>query len=100
MARSHPARHKGQSPEATLARLYAAASPNNEEEASALLDGLAAMCGELARREAKSPADVLTKISVWRVMASEDARSYDTATPDEVLALSIMDDCERLWGQR
>lgn len=86
------------SPEAALAGLYAAIP--NSGEASLLLDRLVAMSEALARREARTHADILTKISLWRVLASEDARSYDNATPDEALALSIMDDCERLWARR
>ncbi len=100
MARTHPIQHASLSPEAALARLYANTPSDNEDEASALLDQLVLMSETLARRKAADPIDVLTKIYVWRVMAPEDARSYETATPDEALVLSIMDDCERLWGQR
>lgn len=89
-----------QSTAAALARLHAVAPADDEAASSALLDQLVLMSAKLARQKAKHPSDVLTKINLWRVMASEDARSYETATPDEALALSIMDDCERLWGPR
>lgn len=83
-----------------LVRLYSTTRPEDESMSAVLLDRLVAVSETMARHKAAGPADVLAKICVWRVVASEDARSYDTASPDEALALSIMDDCERLWGPR
>ncbi len=82
-----------------LVSLLEAGADHNDSENTNIRDmafkRICAVGEELADRPAASPADVLGKIRLWRLLASEDALDPENCTPDEQLLLSIINDMEK-----
>ena len=89
-------------------RTRAAAAEDHNQPGLRKIEELKASCGEnfvdtlckLAVHLTNKPSTDLNviaqKIEVWRYIVNEDAANYATASVDEALTLSIMDDVRRL----
>lgn len=58
------------------------------------LPDLVKIAKNLSSRSAQNPTELNAKIKLWRVIAPEDSLNVETATIDEVLLSSILQDFE------
>lgn len=82
----------------SLAKLMEVGAGNNDAENTHIRDTaferVCAIASEMAHYGAAEPADILSKIRLWRMLAVEDALNPETSAPDERLLLSIIEDIE------
>lgn len=82
----------------SLAILMEVGASNDEPENTHIRDTaferVCAIASEMAQYDAAEPADILSKIRLWRMLAVEDALDPETSAPDEKLLLSIIEDIE------
>ncbi|MEM8771365.1 MAG: hypothetical protein AAGD92_06930 [Pseudomonadota bacterium] len=70
-----------------------------EQNYSQLIDLLVACARRVVHLRAQNAGQLLDKIVLWRALACEDALSYETASLDEALILSIVEDVHTLLKQ-
>jgi len=75
--------------------------PNLEHESSTgdVIDRLNTIGQLISLERASSFTDIVAKIHIWRLIAPEDVFDDSHCTSDERLAVSIMEDLERLAAQ-
>jgi len=82
----------------SLAKLMEVGANNNDAENTHIRDTaferICAIASEIVHYDTAAPADILSKIRLWRMLAVEDALDLKTGAPDERLLLSIIDDIE------
>lgn len=87
-------------PYGALASLYHTAiethEPGEDDRVILLIDKLIEASILLRKTKAVSLQELAEKIAVWRAITDEDNLSYNTASPDGCLLLSIIEDIERL----
>lgn len=69
---------------------------DHQEQVDTILDRMGEIGTLAAEEKSQSLNDVAAKIGIWRLLAPEDALNIDTATTDERLMISIVEEITKM----